>query len=350
MKVSIVIVNYNNVRFLSQAIQSALAQSYRNTEVIVIDDGSTDESAEVIRSYGNLIIPIFKNNGGQSSCYFRGLALAGGDLVLYLDSDDYLHPNCLSEVIDNWKEGCAKAHFYLDVVDEHGARLGAVVPSGRLGNGTEPLKMMRRFGAYCSPPASGNIYNRAFLTQILTVENELEFRHFDSIQFGADSVPILAAPYFGTISAIPRILGCYRRHNNASGGVTSAFQAQTSLHRLEKEHQRDLLRDRAWRLATGKIALPKMSEPSRLKRRFCYLRLAGHGLEPADNRLNLVAQGIFSTVCWGGYSCKQKIAVSSWFLGMALLPLKVAQMLIHPALGISNRSVGLRKFLRPRTV
>src|SRR5260370_814242 len=140
MKASILIVNYNYARFLKQAIESALAQTYHDTEVIVIDDGSTDDSAEVIRSYGNLIVPVFKNNGGQSSCYTHGLAVSSGDLVLYLDADDYLHSRCLSEVIENWKEGCVKAHFYLDVVDERGARMDAVVPQWSFGQGDESVE------------------------------------------------------------------------------------------------------------------------------------------------------------------------------------------------------------------
>ena len=63
MRASIVIINYNYGRFLRQAIESALAQTYNDTEVVVIDDGSTDNSSEVIRSYGDLIIPVFKKNG-----------------------------------------------------------------------------------------------------------------------------------------------------------------------------------------------------------------------------------------------------------------------------------------------
>ena len=348
MKASIVIVNHNYARFLKQAIESALAQTYCNTEVIVIDDGSTDDSAEVIESYGSLIMPVFKNNGGQSSCYSRGLAVASGDLVLYLDADDYLHSHCLSEVIDNWKGGCVKAHFYLDVVDENGARMDAVVPSGRLGSGTVPLKMMRLFGAYCSPPASGNVYSRNFLGQILPKENDSEFHRFEAIRFGADSVPILAAPYFGTIAAIPRILGCYRRHGNASGGVTSTFQLETSLQILEKEHQRDIVRDRAWRLAARRTEMPKLLEPSRLKRHLCYLRLSGRRLDSADNRLNLFAKGVLSSIWWDGYSWAQKIAITAWFLGMSILPSKIAEMLIRPALGLSNRTMGLRKFLQAK--
>jgi glycosyltransferase involved in cell wall biosynthesis len=286
MRVSIVIVNHNYARFLKQAIESALAQTYDDTEVVVIDDGSTDDSSEVIRSYGDLIIAVFKDSAGQSSCYSHGLAVCSGDVVLYLDADDFLRPHCVNEVITSWNEGCVKAHFYLDVVDETGASLHAVVPSGRLGRGTDPLKMMRLFGAYCSPPASGNVYSRDYLAKILPMENESELR-----LGGADSVTIFAAPYFGAIVAIPKILGFYRRHANASGGVSSKFHAETSLQKLEKEHQKDLLRDRSWRLATRQTQIPRLLEPSRLKRRMCYLRLSGRGLAPMDNRLNVFLKG-----------------------------------------------------------
>jgi glycosyltransferase involved in cell wall biosynthesis len=348
MKASIVIVNHNFARFLPQAIESALGQTYAATEVIVIDDGSTDDSAAVIRSYGNLIVPIFKNNAGQSSCYSSGLTVSSGDLVLYLDSDDYLHSHCLTEVIGNWKEECVKAHFYLEVVDESGTRMDAVVPSGRLGKGTDPLKMMRLFGTYCSPPGSGYVYSRDFLAKILPMQNDSEFRRFEAIHFGGDSVPILAAPYFGTIAAIPKTLGYYRRHTSASAGLIATFDKESSLQILQKEHEKDLIGDRAWQFAARQTLIPKLLEPSRLKRRLCYLRLAGRGLDPADNRLNLFAKGVLSSIWWDGYSWTQKIAIAGWFVGMAILPLRIAHMLIGPALGLSNRTLGLRKFLQAK--
>jgi glycosyltransferase involved in cell wall biosynthesis len=346
MKVSIVIVNYNYARFLRQAIESALAQTYRNTEVVVIDDGSTDDSAEVIRSYGGMIKPVFKNNGGQSSCFSGGLAAASGDLVLYLDADDFLYPDCVAEVIGNWKEGSVKAHFYLDIVNESGIRMDALMPSGRLSRGTAPLKMMRFFGAYCTPPVSGNIFSRDFLTKILTGENDREFQRLDKTHFGADVVPIFAAPYFGTIVAVPRILGCYRRHSKAAGGVMSKFDAETNLKILEKEYKKDIIRDYAWRLAARETQMSKLPEPSRLKRHMCYLRLAGRGLDPAHSRVSLLAKGVLSSILWDGYSWSQKVAISAWFVGMAILPLKIAELLISPALGLSNRTSGLRKFLQ----
>jgi hypothetical protein len=341
MRASIVIINYNYARFLRQAIESALAQTHEDTEVVVVDDGSLDNSSEIIRSYGDRIISVIKNNAGQSSCYSRGFSACSGDLVLFLDADDYLRPYCLSEVIGIWKEGYVKAHFYLDVVDESGASLHAVVPSGRLRHGTDPLKMMRLFGAYCSPPASGNIYSRTFLTRILPMENESQLWNG-----GADSVPIFAAPYFGTIAAVPRSLGFYRRHADASGGVTVKFHGAASLRKLEREHQKDLLRDHSWRLAVRQTTSPRLVEPSRLKRRMCYLRLTRSSLDPADNRFNLLVRGIVSAIKWDAYSWTQKIAITGWFLGMAILPLHLAENLIRPALGITNRTTRLRGFLK----
>jgi glycosyltransferase involved in cell wall biosynthesis len=71
--VSILINNYNYGRFLQEAIDSALNQTYSPTEVIVVDDGSTDNSREIIASYGNKIIPVLKENGGQARPLMRVL-------------------------------------------------------------------------------------------------------------------------------------------------------------------------------------------------------------------------------------------------------------------------------------
>jgi len=71
--VSIIIDNYNYGRFLGEAIDSALAQTYPHVEVIVVDDGSTDNSREVIAKYGDRIIPVLKENGGQASAFNAGL-------------------------------------------------------------------------------------------------------------------------------------------------------------------------------------------------------------------------------------------------------------------------------------
>src|SRR4029077_3087176 len=77
-------------RFLGRAIDSALGQAYPWTEVVVVDDGSTDESRAVIAGYGDRVVPVLKGNGGQASAFNAGLAASRGRVVIFLDSDDWL--------------------------------------------------------------------------------------------------------------------------------------------------------------------------------------------------------------------------------------------------------------------
>ena len=78
--VSIIINNYNYGRFLHSAIDSAIKQIYAHTELIVVDDGSTDDSRDIISSYGSKITPVFKPNGGQASALNAGFAVCRGDM------------------------------------------------------------------------------------------------------------------------------------------------------------------------------------------------------------------------------------------------------------------------------
>jgi glycosyltransferase involved in cell wall biosynthesis len=89
--VSIIINNYNYDRFLAEAINSALNQTYPYTEVIVVDDGSTDNSRQIIAEYGDRIIPILQPNGKQASAFNNGFAHSKGEIIIFLDSDDYLY-------------------------------------------------------------------------------------------------------------------------------------------------------------------------------------------------------------------------------------------------------------------
>ncbi|MBD2213610.1 glycosyltransferase [Nostoc linckia FACHB-104] len=97
--VSIIIGNYNYERFIKEAIDSALNQKYQNIEVIVVDDGSQDKSREIITSYGDRVIPVFKENSGLSSCHNAGFAVSRGDIICFLDSDDIFVPHKIAEIV-----------------------------------------------------------------------------------------------------------------------------------------------------------------------------------------------------------------------------------------------------------
>jgi glycosyltransferase involved in cell wall biosynthesis len=93
--VSIIIPTYNYAGFLHRAIQSCLNQSYKPVEIIVIDDGSTDNTKEIVQSYGDKIVYIRQENSGVSSARNSGLEHAAGDFIAFLDADDYLTENAI---------------------------------------------------------------------------------------------------------------------------------------------------------------------------------------------------------------------------------------------------------------
>jgi glycosyltransferase involved in cell wall biosynthesis len=97
--VSIVIPCYNGEKYVGEAIDSALAQTYANKEVIVIDDGSTDGSLDVIKSFGDRIRWETGPNRGGSAARNRGIELARGELIQFLDADDLLHPQKLERQV-----------------------------------------------------------------------------------------------------------------------------------------------------------------------------------------------------------------------------------------------------------
>ena len=92
MKVSIVINNFNYARFVTAAVESALGQNYPNCEVIVVDDGSTNDSRELLERFAGRVQLVFKENGGQASAMNTGFRAAHGALIVFLDSDDALFP------------------------------------------------------------------------------------------------------------------------------------------------------------------------------------------------------------------------------------------------------------------
>ena len=101
--VSVIIPTYNRGWILTEAIDSVLAQDYEDYELIVVDDGSTDNTREILDDYGQDIMVLRQANKGVSAARNRGIAEAGGQLVAFLDSDDLWLPRKLSRQVDFFK-------------------------------------------------------------------------------------------------------------------------------------------------------------------------------------------------------------------------------------------------------
>ena len=99
IKVSVVIPTYNAARFVTQAIDSVLAQTFKSYEVLVVDDGSTDDTREVLTKYVAPVHYLPKQNGGVSSARNYGIERARGKYVAFLDADDLWMPEKLEKQI-----------------------------------------------------------------------------------------------------------------------------------------------------------------------------------------------------------------------------------------------------------
>lgn len=205
---SVVIVNYNYERYLRDAISSALDQG-DSVEVIVVDDGSTDGSADVIRSYGDRIIPVLRANAGQGAAFTAGFAAATGDVICFLDADDLLRPGTMTDALARYEaERYAKLHWPLVEVDEAGRPVGGVNPPVELPAGDlSDLVVERGPGAYPTPPSSGNAYSRTFLDQVMPVPD---------LRVCADVYLYDLAPLYGPVARLDRPGGAIRFHDDSN--------------------------------------------------------------------------------------------------------------------------------------
>jgi glycosyltransferase involved in cell wall biosynthesis len=123
--VSIIIPNYNYSQYLQEAIDSALNQTYHPVEVIVVDDGSTDHSKTVIQQCGDRIQSVFHENRGLPSARNSGIAIATGDYFLFLDADDILFPDAVSQLLNAFAEmpECGIIFGYSERVNADGQTL-----------------------------------------------------------------------------------------------------------------------------------------------------------------------------------------------------------------------------------
>ena len=132
-KISVIIPVYNTAPYLKRCLDSVLQSTYRNLEIICINDGSTDESLSILEDYQTLddrVVIIDQNNSGVSAARNKGMARAAGDFISFVDSDDWVHPQ-MFEVLWNAMDedvimaACANKQVYHQ---EPIAQLDAVPP------------------------------------------------------------------------------------------------------------------------------------------------------------------------------------------------------------------------------
>lgn len=203
---SIIITNYNYGHFLAEAIDSALNQTYQPIEVIVVDDGSTDNSQQIVANYGDKIIPVLKENGGQGSAFNAGFAKSRGEVICFLDADDILLPRAIALAVSLLCANTSQVHWHLCAVDARGQPLGKLIPDQPLPQGNlRDVHLQGSIEDIVFSPTSGNAWSRSYLEKIFPLPDI----HYC---LNADSYLAFLSPFFGSIKRIREYQSLYRIH------------------------------------------------------------------------------------------------------------------------------------------
>lgn len=204
-RVSVVIDTYNYGRFIEDAVNSALAQDFPKDqmEILVVDDGSTDDTGERVAKYGNSVRYLRKQNGGQASAINFGMSHAKGELVAFLDGDDVWARNKISRVVQEFDKYPNVVMVYNRFCFWNGrngrtsrapfsAVAGDVVADWR--------KLLEYFGA----PTSSLAFRRCALDRLIPIP--------ESLVFMADTPLIGLAIFLGRVGAVDECLTKNRVH------------------------------------------------------------------------------------------------------------------------------------------
>lgn len=254
--VSILINNYNYEQYVSQAIESALNQTYDRVEVVVVDDGSKDHSHDVIAKYGDRIVSVFKPNGGQGSAFNAGFAASRGDVICFLDADDYCFPEKAAQIVEAFQKYPDSGWIFHRL-----KRVDAV------GEALPPNHEMKDFGTFdfrstiqngqpvrpIFPATSGLCFRREILQQTLPMP--------ESLRISADNFLRLSAIHLAPGLLLEAELAVHRIHgsNSYESRKDTAYlhaetNIQTSYHLRKRFPETKTFTDQLFSHSYGQIA------------------------------------------------------------------------------------------------
>lgn len=338
--VSIIVNNYNYVTFLRRSIESALAQRYPHTEVVVVDDASTDGSPELIRSFGDRIVPVLKPvNGGQAAAMNAGFRACRGDVIIFLDADDYLYAETAETVARTFRSGVGLVQYRLHLVDITGVVMDLYPPAEiRFDTGDVTRKLVK-IGRFDGTVTSGLAFARGTLAAILPIPE-------DRYRIAADGYLITVAPFAGEVVAVEQPLGAYRRHGSSLWSTSSSGAAgfrRSILHDLTRYE------DLAHRCIALGVSGPK--RPGLRDYQHIGFRLGSRLLDkcqhpmPDDSRVVLGLRGAIASLR-APLLARFRVLMSVWFLGLGLLPESMSRMLLLWRIDPTSRPRGLRSVIR----
>jgi glycosyltransferase involved in cell wall biosynthesis len=333
-RITIVINNHNYGRYLDAAIDSALAQTGVSTEVVVVDDGSDDDSVERITRRGSAVRAVLQPNAGQKAAFNAGFAAATGDVVIFLDADDVLLPGTAAAVADAFQADArvVRVVYRLAVIDAGGRPTGALVPPARqpLPRGDVRPRLMAYPDDTPWPPTSGNAFAAWALAQVLPLP-------LDDERTGADHDLHTLIPMFGMVAALDNPGGHYRVH-----GDNAHARDGVDVERSRRIVRRSLRSHAELACLCNQLAYPRPRPRSVTiaAHRLISLRWGHDDAHPiaGDGVWRALVDGVRGAAGRHDVSAIRRLLFAAWCVGVALGPRRVAEHLVERGLQSTGSS------------
>jgi glycosyltransferase involved in cell wall biosynthesis len=248
LTITVLIDTYNYGQFIGEAIESVLGQDFPadRMQILIVDDGSTDDTREQVSKYADRVEYLYKPNGGQASAFNVGIQKARGEIVALLDADDYWLPSKVRRVVEEFDRHADVGlvyHPFREFKSETGEwrdggfnAVSGFVPADR-----------KKILLYTACQTSGLSFRKRFVSELLPLNEAMTIQ--------ADGLLAALVIFLAPVVAIPEPLAVYRIH-----GANLYFQGSKN---IDKKRQ-------ARRIATLKVILEEMDK---------WLRERGHDLE-----------------------------------------------------------------------
>ena len=319
--------------------------------MVVVDDGSTDDSRDVIARYGNRVTAVLKENGGQASACNAGFARCRGNVVIFLDADDVLLPSAAARVAETFavEATAVKVQYRMAVIDAEGRATGELKPPSHVPLVGGDLRREELVFPFDLPwmATSGNAFSAEALRRLMPIP-EREFAA------SADWYLQHLVALLGPIVSLDEVCASYRVHG--------ANRYEPESPRLDLAHVRQSVRyaaatRRHLRRLANELELALPPGPI-LSVADLANRLISHKLEPAAHPLRhestarLMLGGVVAALRRFNVRWPMKAMFIVWFVAIAVAPRAVARWLAQLFLFAERRrrlNPLLRSLNRPRS-
>jgi len=269
-----------------------------------------------------------------------GFARSRGEIVIFLDADDYLYPDAAAQVASAWKSGAAQVHYRLDLVDAEERFIDLYPPPEVTFDSGNVVPLLLTSGRYETSVTSGNAFSRSALAAILPMPAR-DFR------VCADGYLVTLAPFYGPILSIEKPLGAYRRHDASNWRMgESLILARNFRRSIEHDRKRYvILAAKAAERGLKTSADPGLRDHVHLSARISSLCLdPSQHPKPSDTRLGLMWHGIRASraahMPWA-----RRMLLAIWFVCVGLFPRPIGRLAITWRMVKSSRPELVDKFM-----